>query len=392
MLPSRVASAIRRHQVFQPGERVVVAVSGGPDSVALLASLRQLLPSFPLRLTVAHFDHAWRPESPADARFVEGMAERWGFDFVGGRAAAGLPRTEAAGRDARYAFLRRVAAESGSSAIALGHTRDDQVETLLLHLLRGSGTRGLAGMRHRAGDLARPMLGIDRRQVERYLALQAITPLRDPSNADPRFARNRLRQVVLPAIDAFSPSARRLLAQTAEILAEEDRLLEQQVDALGWELGHDQAAFDALPPALQRRLLRRTHPESTFLATEAVRRRLADPPPAPLPELRVSSCACDRSNFQARDRIGHLDADRVVMPLTVSRRAPGDRMRPLGMAERKRLQDLLVDARVPRRLRDNLPVVRDREEIVWIPSVSVADGKRVTSKTHRQMHLEIEPA
>lgn len=392
MLPGRVASAIRRHQVFEPGERVLVAVSGGPDSLALLAVLREMLPSFPLRLTVAHFDHGWRPESAADARFVEELAQRWGYAFTGGRATSDLPRTEAAARNARYAYLRQAAAESGCGAIALGHTRDDQVETLLLHLLRGSGARGLAGMRYRAGDLARPLLGVDRKQVERFVARLGLTPRRDPSNDDLRFSRNRLRQVVLPAIDAFSPSARRLLAQTADILAEEDRLLEDQVDSLNSELLEDPTALRALPAAIQRRLLRRADPLMSFLETEAARLHPPDHPPTmPLPELRISACECDPLGFRARDRIGHLDADRVILPLTISRRHPGDRMRPLGMAQDKRLQDLLVDARVPRGLRDALPIVSDREEIVWIPSVSVAERKRVTPQTRRQLHLEIDP-
>jgi tRNA(Ile)-lysidine synthase len=391
MLPGRVASAINRYRVFEPGERVLVAVSGGPDSLALLAALRELLPSFPLRLTVAHLDHGWRPESAADLLFVEELAQRWGYDFIGGHAPKEMPRTEAAARDARYAFLRRAATESVSSAIALGHTRDDQVETLLLHLLRGSGTRGLAGMRYRGGDLARPLLGVDRKQVEQFVASLGLTPRRDPSNDDPRFARNRLRQVVLPAIDAFNPSARRLLAQTAEILAEEDRLLEDQVDSLDSELLEDPTALHAMPAAIQRRVLRRADPQMSFLETEVARlhppdRAASESPP----ELRISACNCDPLGFRARDRIGHLDADLVVMPLTISRRHPGDRMRPLGMAEEKRLQDLLVDARVPRRLRDALPIVSDREEIVWIPSVSVAERKRVTPQTRRQMHLEIE--
>jgi tRNA(Ile)-lysidine synthase len=390
MLPGRVASAIRRHQVFEPGERVLVAVSGGPDSIALLAALRELLPSFPLHLTVGHFDHGWRAESAADAGFVEELADRWGYEFIGGRAVAEVARTEAAARDARYSFLRQAAAKSSSGAIALGHTRDDQVETLLLHLLRGSGARGLAGMRYRAGDLARPLLGVDRKRVEHFVASLGLTPRRDASNDDPRFARNRLRQVVLPAIDAFSPSARRLLAQTAEILAEEDHLLEQQVDALDSELRSDLPALRALPPAIQRRLVRRADPQMSFIETEAARRHQSDPvSPEPLPQLRISTCSCDPVSFRARDRTGHLDADRVVMPLTVSRRRPGDRMRPLGMAEAKRVQDLLVDAPVPRRLRDSLPIIRDQEEIVWIPSVSVAEAKRVTPQTRHQMHLEI---
>ena len=394
MLSSRVASTIRLHRIFQPAERVLVAVSGGPDSLALLSLLRDLLPTLPLHLTVAHFDHGWRPDSASDAQFVADLAHRWGYAALAARADPALPHTEAAARDARYQFLRDAAARAGCTAIALGHTRDDQVETLLLHLLRGSGSRGLAAMGHRSGDLARPLLDVPRVDLEDYLTSRRLTPRRDSTNDDPRFARNRLRQILLPAIDAFEPSARRLLAQTAEILGNEDRLLEEQVDQLAAGILEDRAAFDALPPALQRRLLRRDNPDAGFLETEARRRRGNAVPtptsiPAASPQLLVSTCACDRASFRARDPIGHLDADRVQWPLRVASRNPGDRMQSLGMNEAKRLQDILVDARIPRHLRDALPIVSDREEIVWIPAVSVAQRKRVTAETSRQLHLEI---
>lgn len=394
MLSSRVASTIRLHRIFQPAERALVAVSGGPDSLALLSLLRDILPSFPLHLTVAHFDHGWRPDSASDAQFVEDLAHRWGYAALTARADPALPHTEASARDARYQFLRDAAARTGSTAIALGHTRDDQVETLLLHLLRGSGSRGLAAMRHRSSDLARPLLDIPRSDLEDYLTNRGLTPRRDSTNDDPRFARNRLRQILLPAIDAFEPSARRLLAQTAEILGDEDRLLEDQVDELAAGILDDRGAFEALLPALQRRLLRRHNPEAGFLETEARRRRGDAVPastsiPAEPRQLLISTCACDRAAFRANDPIGHLDADRVQMPLRVASRNPGDRMQPLGMDRAKRLQDILVDAHVPRHLRDALPVVCDREEIVWIPAVSVAERKRVTAETSRQLHLEI---
>jgi tRNA(Ile)-lysidine synthase len=105
--------------------------------------------------------------------------------------------------------------------------------------------------------------------------------------------------------------------------------------------------------------------------------------------LIVSTCSCDRATFKARDQVGHLDADLVQLPLAVGNRHAGDRMRPLGLDIPKRLQDILVDARVPRHLRDSLPVISDREEIVWIPGVTVAERKRVTAATRRQLHLEI---
>ena len=401
MLPTRVAMAISLHRIFEPGERALVAVSGGPDSLALLSILREIVPVLPLHLTVAHFDHGWRADSTADLDFVGSMAAKWGYDFHTARAAADTPYTEQAARTARYAFLRQTATATNSTAIALGHTQDDQVETLLLHLLRGSGARGLGAMCRRDGDLARPLLDISRRDIEAYLARLNLTPRRDPSNDDPRFTRNRLRQQLLPAIDGFDPAARELLARTADILAEEDRFLEQQVAALPDGIARNREAFAKLPPALQRRIVRRLVPDAGFLEVEAMRQAdgpipiPADQPPitpstSQSAHVAVTTCSCDPATFKARDPVGHLDADLVRLPLTVATRKPGDRMRPLGLGHNKRLQDILVDAHVPRHLRDNLPVVSDREEIVWIPGVTVAESKRVTPTTRRQMHLEIE--
>ena len=396
MLPSRVALAISLHHTFDAGERVVVAVSGGPDSLALLSILREILPAVPLHLTVAHFDHGWRDDSGDDRDFVASIAATWGFDFHTARAANDIPHSESAAREARYGFLRDIAANTNSTAIALGHSQDDQVETLLLHLLRGSGSRGLAAMRRRDRDLARPLLDVSRQEIEAYLTRLHLTPRRDASNDDPRFTRNRLRQQVLPAIDAFDPAARELLARTADILSEEDRFVEAQLANLPDDIATNPEAFAKLPPALQRRVIRRLVPQAGFLEVEALRRGEPPAPTTPQPNqphparLLIKTCSCDPATFRARDQVGHLDADLVQLPLVVASRRPGDRMRPLGLGQAKRLQDILVDAHVPRHLRDALAVVSDREEIVWIPGVTVAESKRVTPATRRQLHLEIE--
>jgi tRNA(Ile)-lysidine synthase len=392
MLPRRVAVAISLHHIFTAGERVVVAVSGGPDSLALLSILRELLAALPLHLTVAHFDHGWRAGSEADREFVRDVAQQWGFDFKTARADAGTPHTESAARTARYAFLRQTASETQSTVIALGHTQDDQVETLLLHLFRGSGSRGLGAMRRRDHDLARPLLDIPRSDIEAYLMRLHLTPRRDPTNDDPRLTRNRLRQQLMPAIDGFDPSARELLARTADILAEEDRYLDEQVARLPANLASNREAFRSLPPALQRRVIRQLIPDAGFREVEAA--RSSESPLGPAGEgdgdlVRATTCSCDPASFKARDEVGHLDADLVQLPLTVGTRKPGDRMRPLGMATPKRLQDILVDARIPRHLRDSLAIVSDREEIVWVPGVTVAESKRVTPKTRHQLHVEI---
>jgi tRNA(Ile)-lysidine synthase len=404
MLSSRVATYIRDHAIFTPGERVVVAVSGGPDSLGLLAILRELQPSLPLHLTVAHFDHGWRGDSSEDAKFVWALADRWGYPRIMGQAGSPLAHTENAARTARYSFLRQAATESDSSVIATGHTQDDQVETLLLHLLRGAGPHGLGAMRPRAADLARPLLGITRGELERYLAEHHLEPRRDPTNDDPRFARNRLRQVVLPALEAFHPQARRLLARAADILAEEDQLADDLTARIQQTIAdprRDRAGFAAQPTAIQRRLLRRLFPELDFEHIESLRRQIltgrdVDPRPrvttTPQQTVKVHACACDPTTFHARDPIGHVDASTIIPPLRVSHRAPGDRIQPLGFPYEKKLQDVLVDAHVPRLLRDALPIVRDATGIVWIPGVTVAETKRVTATSTEQWHLEIVTA
>jgi tRNA(Ile)-lysidine synthase len=394
-LPDRVAAAIRHHAIFTPGERVLVAVSGGPDSLALLAILRELIPAFSLHLTVAHFDHGWRPDSVDDARFVAAISEQWGYVCVNGHGSDDRPnhsaRSELSARRARYAFLRESARATQSSGIALGHTQDDQVETLLLHLLRGSGSKGLSAMRPRAGDLARPLLDISRAEIESYLRARNLEPRRDPTNNDPRYTRNRLRQTVVPALLAFDPAARRLLARAAEIFAEEDRYLESETARLDPALVNDAAALSAIPIALQRRLLRRLNPALTFAEVEALRARPAQVTPSPVVAVNAHPCSCDPAGFRARDPIGHVDGDTIQPPLLIEPRRPGDRVRPLGFPTSKRVQDILVDARIPRHLRDALPIVRDQSGIVWIPGVTVADANRVTDRTRSQWHLEIVP-
>jgi tRNA(Ile)-lysidine synthetase-like protein len=261
-------------------------------------------------------------------------------------------------------------------------------------------------MRPRAADLARPLLATTRREIERYLTDHQLTARHDPTNDDPRFARNRLRQVVLPALDTFHPQARRLLARAADILAEEDQLADDLTTRAqqAADPKRDPAAFAEQPVAIQRRLLRRLFPELDFEHIDSLRRQIlsghaVDPEPrtatkrpAKQQTLKALPCTCDPATFHARDPVGHVDADRIVPPLAITHRAPGDRVQPLGFAHEKKLQDVLVDAHIPRHLRDDLPIVRDLTGIVWIPGVTVAESRRVTPSSKRQLHLEIVPS
>ncbi|MHB8631306.1 MAG: tRNA lysidine(34) synthetase TilS, partial [Candidatus Limnocylindria bacterium] len=213
-----VLAFVREHDLLPPGP-LVVAVSGGADSTALLLLLAGAVPQLGLDLHVAHFDHRLRPRASArDAQFVADLAQRHGATIRIGRAER-VPRSEDDARELRYAFLRRAALDAGAARIATGHTRDDQAETVLLHAARGSGLAGLAGMRPRRDDIVRPLLAIGRAETEAVCAAAGIVPREDRSNADLAYARNRIRHKVLPELERVNPQVRTALARIADAAA-----------------------------------------------------------------------------------------------------------------------------------------------------------------------------
>src|SRR5207245_747242 len=258
-----VLAFVREHDLLPPGP-IVVAVSGGTDSVALLLLLTELAPKLGLSLHVAHFDHRLRPKAAArDAQFVADLAQSRGATIRIGRADA-PPKSEDDARDQRYAFLRRAAREVGATLIATGHTRDDQAETVLLHLTRGSGIAGLAGMRPRRDDIVRPLLAIGRTETLAVCTDAKIEPRQDRSNADPRYARNRIRHKVLPELERINPQVRAALARlgdaaaTASDAAQRDA--ERSLAAATTEAG---IALDRLDPTARGEALALAWPRRT---------------------------------------------------------------------------------------------------------------------------------
>jgi len=217
--PRTIVSAVRayarQHDIFRPGP-LIVAVSGGTDSVALALILAELRDEFGLVLHVAHFDHRTRARAAAqDAAFVASLADRIGAPIRVGRADR-TPKNEEQAREARYTFLRRAAMQVGAGAIATGHTRDDQAETVLLHLTRGAGLAGVAAMRPLRDGIARPLLAIGRTETAAICRAAKIKPREDPTNRSLKFSRNRVRLRVLPELERINPQVRAALARFAE--------------------------------------------------------------------------------------------------------------------------------------------------------------------------------
>lgn len=428
-----------------PGARILVAVSGGADSVALMLGLCELSERLDLRLEVATVDHRLRPGSARDALYVERLARALGLVCtrreVQVRGAGGL---EAAARRARYRALGQIARERGCEAIATGHTLEDQAETVLLRLARGTGTRGLRGVLARRGQVVRPLLRASRVEVRDYLRSRRVRGREDPTNASPEFARNRVRAQVLPAlVDALGPSSVAAVARCAAIAAEDERLLSRLarrhaariLESRPGELcGGETGALARLPESLRARVLRLAARRSGSRLDAGHLRRMraalaargpsslalpggvefvvrygrfalrAGPPAglAPRCELPIpgpgvfalEGCRVEVRAFTGTGKPApgamRLDPARLALPLRLRARAPGDRFRPRGGHEKK-LKAWLIDQKLPREARDGLRLLADSAgKVLWIiglrESQEAEHGER--SEAGWEVHVE----
>jgi tRNA(Ile)-lysidine synthase len=410
-----VLATIRARRLVGPGDRVLVALSGGPDSTALLASMEALQRVGALAaLAACHVDHGLRPGAFADAAACAELCARLGIPLTAVRVAVGGEGgLQAAARRARYAALREAARGWGATRIATGHTRGDQAETVLLRLLRGAGARGLGGIPPRRGAIVRPLIDQPRSRGLAYLAARGLPWREDPSNAAPRFLRNRVRREILPLLAALAPRAEERLARTADLLRADDARLEAEARALVPEgTRAEVAALAALPMAVRRRALRRL-----WRAATGSRRRLGaghvetmvrllrrgGPWRVALPRGLEARCACgsvevgptrpearpapfeievlapgryDVTALGASVLVEAAEGARAAFPLMLRTRRPGDRFRPRGGRGGKKLKAWLIDAKVPRARRDALLLVADRSgRVLAIPELGVcAEG------------------
>jgi tRNA(Ile)-lysidine synthase len=430
------------------GETVLVAVSGGADSVALLHLLSRLAPDWRLRLHVLHVDHQLRAESAADADFVRALGARLGVAVdVATVAVDRRGSLEAAARAARYAALETCAARVGAARIALGHTADDQAETVLMRLVQGAGVRGLAGIPPVRGAIIRPLIEVRRSALEAELVRARLSWVDDASNRDPKFLRNRIRHELLPLLaDSYNPEVATALVRVASVARETvgalDRAAGIELDRLAvWADGAATVRLDALralprPIAAEvlrqvaarlasraplrawahrglKRVLAVPAPRRAFklggvtvevsgalarLATvprpALIERIVAVPGRTELPEigqaLEVRLVGADAYAIPREPGRVAFDADELATPLVVRPRRRGERFVAFGGAER-RLKTLLIEAKVPRWDRGRVPVIEAGGTIVWIGHLRRGAAGRVTARTRRVLELALVP-
>ena len=451
----KVKHTISRHQMISEGDSVIVAVSGGPDSVCLLHVLHELKNKLQIHLVVAHFDHGLRPaEDESETAFVRGLAESLNLPFETAKGHLLAKRTrgskEEVARNARYAFLERVREKHKAQKIALGHNLNDQAETILMRLLRGSGASGLTGIPPcRDGSIIRPLIEIERPEIENYLKAKKIAFVTDSSNLKTDYLRNKIRLELLPLLEQHQPQLVHLLGQTAEILRDEDEYLERIAEAwLKKEVTRNPdntfqlstASFLALPVALRRRVIRngigkvkkdlrriswdhieavhrlaqaekpqaalnlpgrltvkRTYDHLIFSAS--VKRKLRplhytldDPGTYDLKEIGRSISVeeiKDRRGLRLRGSAwtAFLDAEKLRFPLTLRPFKPGDRFIPFGMRGHKKLKDFFVDLKVPMEQRLSTPILCCDDTPVWVCGFRIDDRFKVTPETERVLKI-----
>ena len=454
-------STIERYRMFAPGDHVVVAVSGGADSVALLSALCELAPEMKLSLTVAHLNHGLRAEAAQkEAAFVKNLAHKLAVPYIYERRdvrteklASGECLQEAA-RTVRYRFFSDVLANCHAQKLALGHSMDDQAETVLIRLLRGASTRGLGGIPPvRSGGIVRPLINVRRASIECFLQERGINFVPDTSCDEPQYLRNTIRHELLPLLARqYNPRVVEALCTTAA-LARDDEALLQDATALADEAlklkddsVHIPVSLLENHPHLSGRIIRRalellngTCRGLTSLHTDAiltlldsrgsskkisiagglvVQREYSElvmspehnrasfhlqvdtlPADVQLPHInarvhiRTLTIAADTAlqRTDGSDTV-HLAADSISLPLVIRSWKPGDRIQPFGFNAKKKVKTIFAEKKIPVRLRMSIPLIESGGRIISIGTLRIAEHCRVTPPCRKVIAVTITDA
>jgi tRNA(Ile)-lysidine synthase len=465
----RVLRFIRDHKLVTPGRKLLVAVSGGPDSVCLLSILAGLREELGIELHVAHLNHRLRgDDADADVGYVAELSRRLGIPAsvesrdVRAYKAQHHTSLEEAAREVRYSFLAQVAVEVGAESVAVGHSADDHVETILMHLIRGSGTRGLRGLQpvsrlHITGTdlvIIRPLLELSREETTGYCRQHGLNPRTDASNYSLTPFRNRIRHELLPQLQKYNPQIAKSLLRTARIAADDLDFIDIELAGVWGKITRkesdsiifDKESLNKLSPSLVRHAIRAAiesllgnlrdieavHIEDIIDALDKPAGKVICLPDglnftveydryilgtdsaalSPFPALGaetiisvpgnttvpgwdveaavIAPSAVKNIEKEADDFSAFFDYQVTGNRLTVRCRKPGDRFQPLGMEKPKKLNEYMIDARIPRTWRRRIPLVVSPEQIVWVVGWRMDERVKVTDKTGEVLHLQFK--
>lgn len=435
MLVDIVDKALRSRDMLQAGQTVAVALSGGRDSVCLLHVLRRLAKEFPFQLMAVHVHHGLREEADTDETFCKTLCEEWEIPMqvvrvdVLQRVQQTGESVEEAARELRYGVMAKLIESGQAQRIALAHHQKDQAETVLLHLLRGSGLTGLGGMKAVRLPYIRPMLDISTEEIDVYIKDNQLVYTEDASNQDTVYRRNKIRHELLPLLQQeYNPEIVKALAQMAEQLQAEEAYLEQQTPeeaserlTISWLLGY--------PDNLQKRILRKwlrqqglvqdvqqVHIQQILdLCRGRTGRRISLP--KGLTVYRSYDILIIHKSVPCRSKQqGFPSFQMEYLPLIEAQKqwdrpmqvpdlpeekwlcADSFAQKPVWRTRRagdyivangghKKLKEFLIDAKVPREERDTLPLLADGAHVIWVYGYRISDAVKITENTQQVLHI-----
>lgn len=452
-----------KHHLLEYDDNILLACSGGPDSLALVDIFSQLQPIYNLNLAVGHLDHMFRGQASADdAAFVERFCRERGIvcylekvDVADYAAKHSLSAEEAA-RLVRYDFLRKTAVKFGNAKIATGHHRDDQAETVLLHLLRGAGSTGIAGIRPQSCGIIRPLLANTRHEIEAYCQQRHLAVRIDATNLEPCCTRNKIRLLLLPELErSYNPAVKDSLCRSAELVGVEHDFVHNYAEQLYHKLASSRDndviqfeldKFAQLHLALQReilrlaleklrgnlkgisfyhiekavafmlegrtgttlelpgnlRLIRKAHVVQMVIKrnnTETISKALCPveikvPGKTVISELSMVVETAVYDTYQQPIGKNEIvcDLSMLQLPLYLRSRQVGDRFYPVGLNGSKKIKDFFIDAKIDRDQRDKIPLLCDQHDIIWIVGLRQAAKGKVTSKTDSYVLMRFSQA
>ncbi|UCE65896.1 MAG: tRNA lysidine(34) synthetase TilS, partial [Candidatus Zixiibacteriota bacterium] len=451
----RFLGTISDFGLLKKGDSVLVGLSGGPDSVALLYLLSEIRDEYRLKLAAAHLDHAIRANSSKDREFCRELCQKLKIKFHSRRIdvvkLAGKERSnvEETGRKARYNYFNSICAKYGYKKIATGHTMDDNAETVLFNLARGSGLKGLAGVSPKRGKIIRPLIGFRKSEIVNWLRVNKIKYRIDPTNRSIKYSRNRIRNRILPEMEKINPEIVKSISRFSINVSEDIELINRAVLLLyenalirggkskivldlrkltGYDKGLVKRvvseAFYRLSGARKSpsfELLSRVNETidgrsgnrsplgkgiwieksqdriSIFKAEsgslEGVKITLMVPGITRIPgynyEMRTKILRKIKSgSLKTKPSVALLDNSKVIDP-EIRFRERGDRIKPLGMKGTRLLSDLLVDRKIPSFERGNIPLIVSRNRVAWVAGIIISEDFKVEKNTVEILRIEI---
>jgi len=449
----QATDTIKKHSMLKRGETVLVGLSGGPDSVCLLVLLHRIKAAFNLTLHAVYVDHNLRPgETPAEIAYCTELCGDMKVDFrvksidVKGFVKEHGGNKQEAARDLRYRAFHEAAMEIRADRISLAHNADDQAETVFMRLIRGTGASGLAGIPAKRGPIIRPLLEIERKDIEDFLVSENIRYVVDSSNLQADYFRNKFRLMIMPELKKMNPNLIQGVNNTVSILQEEERYLGIIVTKTLMKMISRKTErrielfltpMEAMDIVILRRLLRRVLDETeglrgiSFAHIEDIIRLVKEgssgdriylpkgirvikdysllvitserPRTIASGEMNVpgevavvGAGVVVKASFEEEgEDFGDgrtsvlLDAAGMDFPLRIRPRRPGDCFFPYGFGKRKKLQDFFVDEKVPRDERDSIPIVLTGDDIIWVAGYRADDRYRVTGSAKKFLRLVI---